>query len=121
MSIFEEQDFESAISEKGKKFLEGLKYLKNKYKKIGDVDGIGLALRIECTEEDGFTPDKKLCDAIIEEGLKGDLFYASSKYGIVLNNGGYYKNVITLVPPVTITEDEITMAIDLLDQLFARF
>lgn len=121
MSIFEEQDFESAISEKGKKFLEGLKYLKNKYKKIGDVDGIGLALRIECTEEDGFTPDKKLCDAIIEEGLKGDLVYASSKYGLVLNNGGYYKNVITLVPPVTITEDEITMAIDLLDQLFARF
>ncbi len=121
MSIFEEDDFETSITEKGKKFLEGLKHLENKYKKIGNVDGLGLALRIECTEEDGFTPSKKLCDSIIDEGLKGDLTYKGEKCGIVLNNGGYYKNVITLVPAVTITNEEIDMAIDLIDQLFARF
>jgi 4-aminobutyrate aminotransferase-like enzyme len=121
MSIFEEEDFETSIAEKGKKFLEGLKYLEAKYKKIGNVDGLGLALRIECTEEDGFTPSKKLCDSVIDEGLKGDLTYKGEKCGIVLNNGGYYKNVITLVPAVTITNEEIEMAIDLIDQLFARF
>lgn len=121
MSIFEEGDFETSIAEKGKKFLEGLKYLKGKYKKIGNVDGLGLALRIECTEEDGFTPSKKLCDDVIEEGLKGDLIYKGNKCGIVLNNGGYYKNVITLVPAVNITNEEIDMAIDLIEQLFARF
>lgn len=125
MSIFEEgfegRDFESLIKEKGERFLRGLQYLKSKYPKIGNVDGLGLALRVECTEEDGFTPSKKLCDDIIDEGLKGDLNYGGEKHGIVLNNGGYYKNVITLVPALTITNDEIDMAIDLLDQLFARF
>ena len=121
MSILEEEDWETSVAQKGAKFLEGLKYLENKYKKIGNVDGLGLALRIECTEEDGFTPNKKLCDSIIEEGLKGDLTYNGEKCGLVLNNGGYYKNVIALVPPITISEKEINMAIDLLDQLFARF
>ncbi len=121
MSIFEEGNFEEEIALKGERFLNGLKYLESKYKKIGNVDGLGLALRIECTEEDGFTPNKKLCDSILEEGLRGDLLYKGKKCGIVLNNGGYYKNVITLVPPVTISDEEIDMALELIDQLFARF
>lgn len=125
MSIFEEghqgKDFESSVKEKGKKFLEGLYNLKSKHKRIGNVDGLGLALRIECTEEDGFTPSKKLCDDIISEGLKGNLNYNGEKCGIVLNNGGYYKNVITLVPSLTITDSEIDLAVNLLEQLFARF
>ncbi len=121
MSIFEEGNFEQEIAEKGARFLSGLKHLEAKYKKIGNVDGLGMALRIECTEEDGYTPNKKLCDSLLEEGLKGDLAYKGKKCGIVLNNGGYYKNVITLVPPVTISNDEIDMAIELIDQLFARF
>lgn len=121
MSIFEEKNFEDEIKEKGERFLNGLKVLEKKYKTIGNVDGLGLALRIECTNEDGFTPDKELCDNLQEEGLKGDLKYHGKNCGLVLNNGGYFKNVITLVPPVTITTEEIDIALELLDQLFARF
>ena len=123
MSIFEEKEefFEREIKRKGEKFLDGLKQLKLKYKKIGNVDGLGLALRIECCEDDGFTPNKKLCDEILEEGLRGHLTYKNQRCGIVLNNGGYYKNVITLVPSVVISDEEIDMALILLDQLFARF
>lgn len=120
MSVFEENDPEAMIMEKGALFLEGLKTLKSKYKNIGNVDGLGLALRLEVCEEDGFTPNKALTDEIIEEGLKGDLYANGKKCGLVLNNGGYYKNVITLVPSLYITHDEINMAIDLLDQLFKR-
>ena len=108
------------IKEKGKRFLDGLKCLQKRHRTIGNVDGLGLALRIECTKEDGFTPDKALCDSIIEEGLKGDLEYRGQRCGLVLNNGGYFKNVITLVPPVTISNEEIDMAIELIDRLFER-
>lgn len=123
MSIIEEQeaDFERDIPIKSARFMEGLKMLKSKHKNIGDVGGIGFALRIEITEKDGFTPNKKLCDAIQEEGLKGNLIYNGKKCGLVLNNGGFYKNIITLVPSLYITNEEIDMAIELLDQLFARF
>jgi len=48
------------------------------------------------------------------------LSYNGKKCGLVLNNGGFFKNIITLVPQLYITDDEIEMAIDLLDQLLGR-
>ena len=121
MSIVEEEQkqLESEIARKSNKFKAGLNYLKSKYDCIGDVGGIGFALRIELTQKDGITPNRELCDAMQEEGLKGDLSYNGKKCGLVLNNGGFYKNIITLVPQLYISDDEIDMAIDLLDQLFS--
>ncbi len=122
MTIVEEEqnDFEVEIPKKSQRFMNGLNYLKSKYKQVGDVGGIGFALRIELTQEDGYTPNRDLCDAMQEEGLKGNLTYNGKKCGLVLNNGGFYKNIITLVPQLYITNEEIDMAIDLLDQLLGR-
>ena len=122
MSIVEEEEakLESEIKRKSALFMRGLNYLKNKYPEVGDVGGIGFALRIELTQKDGITPNRELCDAMQEEGLKGDLSYQGKKCGLVLNNGGFYKNIITLVPQLYITDNEIEMAIDLLDQLLTR-
>lgn len=122
MKIFEEKasEWESHIAQKGKYFLEGLKTLEKKHRTIGTVDGLGLALRIECTKEDGITPDAELCHKILTEGYKGKLSYRGKKCGIILNTGSHYKNTITLVPPLTIAYEEIDMAIELIDQLFTR-
>ena len=122
MSIVEEDEkkLEHDIPIKSARFMNGLKYLQSKYKSIGDVDGIGFALRMELTQSDGITPNRELCDALQEEGLKGDLSYNGKKCGLVLNNGGFYKNIITLVPQLYISDEEIDMAIDLFDQLFSR-
>jgi len=120
MRIGETPGFEESIEEKGKKYLEGLKYLQSKHKTIGNIDGIGLALRIEVCQEDGFTPNKELASMIADEGLKGDLIYKGKKCGLVLSIGGYYKNVFTLAPSLYITDEEIDASIDLFDQLFTR-
>lgn len=121
MRVSEAPNFENDIKERGRKYLEGLNHLKSKYKCIGDVDGIGLALRIEVCQDDGFTPNKELTSKILEEGLKGDLDYQGEKCGLVLSAGGYHKNVFTLAPSLYVTDREIDMTIDLLDQLFGRF
>ena len=42
------------------------------------------------------------------------------KYGLVLDVGGYHKNVITFAPNLNISFDEINLAIELLDQLLTR-
>ena len=97
-----------------------MKELEKHHKRIGNVDGLGLALRIECVTEDGYTPDPKLLHDILEEGLKGNLSYNGKKYGLILNKGSHYNNTITLVPAVTITYKEIDMALSFLDQLFTR-
>jgi 4-aminobutyrate aminotransferase-like enzyme len=87
---------------------------------IGDVDGLGLALRVEVCQEDGYTPDKAALDWMCDEAMKGDLEAGGENYGLVLDVGGYHKNVITLAPNLLITRAEIDLALALLDQLFTR-
>jgi len=121
LKMLEEDDYEKLVNEKGTYFLAGLKDLQRRHPEaIGDVDGLGLALRIEVCKPDGTTPDRELTDRIFAEGLKGNLDARGRRYGVVLDVGGYYKNVFTLAPSFTITREEIDLALELLDQLFQR-
>ncbi len=120
MRVFAETDFETMVMSKGKYFLEGLKELQKKHKIIGDVDGLGLALRAEICTEDGFTPDKAMTDRMCDEAMKGDLVVNGKKYGLVLDIGGYHKNVITFAPALTISHEEIDLGLNLIDQLIRR-
>jgi 4-aminobutyrate aminotransferase-like enzyme len=121
MKMMAETDYESMVMEKGAYFLEGLKDLKRRYKVVGDVDGLGLALRMEiCEPSDSFTPSKAIVDQMVDEGLKGDIEVDGKRYGLVLDIGGYYKNVVTLAPSLHISKDEIDLALKLLDRLLHR-
>ena len=115
-----ETDYEAMVMAKGAYFLEALRDLQKRWPQIGDVDGLGLALRAEICEADGFTPNKALLDQIAEEGLKADVDIDGQKLGLILDVGGYYKNVITFAPSLEITHEEIDLAIKLLDALLRR-
>jgi 4-aminobutyrate aminotransferase-like enzyme len=115
-----EFDYGAMVMNKGKYFLEGLKDLQKRYPIIGDVDGLGLALRCEICAPDGFTPDKATLDFMVEEGMKGDIEIDGTRLGLILDVGGYYKNVITLAPSLEISYQEIDLAIALLDRLLHR-
>jgi 4-aminobutyrate aminotransferase / (S)-3-amino-2-methylpropionate transaminase / 5-aminovalerate transaminase len=121
LKMMEEGDYEHQVNEKGAYLLDGLRRLQKKHPQvIGNVDGLGLALRLEVTKPDGYTPDRELTDRIFAAGLAGDLDARGKKMGLVLDVGGYYKNVFTLAPSFTITREEMDLAIELLDQLFTR-
>ena len=120
MQMLKETDYETMVMAKGAHFLEGLKDLQKRHKEIGDVDGLGLALRAEICTDDGFTPNKALLDKMVEIGLSGDLDWKGKKMGLILDVGGYYKNVITLAPSLHITTEEIDPGLALLDQLITR-
>jgi 4-aminobutyrate aminotransferase-like enzyme len=115
-----ETDYETLTRVKGAYLLENLRDLKRRYRIIGDVDGMGMALRIEICTEDGYTPDKAIVDRMVAEAMKADLDIGGKRYGLVLDIGGYYKNVITLAPSLDITYEEIDLAMQLLDLLFQR-
>lgn len=117
MKVFKEKNYEQIVNEKGSYFLSKLQELKSRWKMIGDVDGLGLALRIELCQEDGFTPNRELADALFNAGLRGDLKANGKLYGLVLDIGGYYKNTLTIAPSLEITKDEIDLSIILLEQL----
>ena len=120
MTMLEEEDYEKKIMRKGKSFLGRLKKLQKKHRVIGDVDGMGMALRMEMTKSDGYTPDRDLADRIFAMGMRGGLKTSKGTYGLVLDVGGYYKNVFTIAPAFDITEDEMDLAVELLDILIKK-
>ena len=87
---------------------------------IGNTDGMGMALRIELCQEDGYEPDRELTDRMFAEGMKGDLDARGRRTGLVLDIGGYYKNVFTLAPCFDMSEEEIDIAVELIEQLIRR-
>ncbi len=121
LRLMEEEDYEAITKRKGAYFLTQIRELQRRYPRvIGDTDGLGLALRIEICRADGYEPDAELTSRIVAEGLKGDLDARGKKMGLVLDVGGYFKNVFTLSPCFDITEEEIDVAIELLTQLIRR-
>jgi len=120
LKMAEEEQIGAQVMERGAYFLSRIQELKTRWKVIGEVSGLGLALRIELCEPDGFTPSRKLADRLFNEGLLGDIDLDGKKYGLVLDIGGYYKNVITLAPNLMISESEIDLGIRLLEALLKR-
>ena len=120
MKIFEEGRYATSVAEKGRRFLDGLKSLQRKHPEIGDVDGLGLALRMEMCGPDGMTPDRGLADRMFQLGLSGTLQLGSGTSGLILDIGGYYKNVITLAPSLEITGAEMELAIQALDAVITQ-
>lgn len=120
LKIIEESDFKTSVNQKGRYFVKQLKALQKKYPQIGNVDGIGLALRIEMCEADGFSPNRALTDKICEIGLSGKLSAQGKKRGLILDVGGYYKNVFTLAPSFYISNSEIDLAVELFEEALIK-
>jgi 4-aminobutyrate aminotransferase / (S)-3-amino-2-methylpropionate transaminase / 5-aminovalerate transaminase len=120
MKMLAETDYETMVMKKGEYFLAGLRELQKAHKEIGDVDGLGLALRAEICQEDGFTPNKAMLDKMVDIGLAGELEHKGKRIGLVLDVGGYYKNVITFAPSLHISYEEIDLGLSLLDQLLRK-
>lgn len=115
------QGFGAMARGKGSQLLAMLRDLKGEFPSlIGDVDGIGMALRIEICAEDGYTPDRAAVEEIVRVALQGDIAIGGEEFGLVLDVGGYFKNVLTLAPALTITGEEIELAMSLLREVFAR-
>jgi 4-aminobutyrate aminotransferase-like enzyme len=120
MRLLQSKDYASMVREKGRCFIEGLRALASRHPEIGDVDGLGLALRMEMCEPDGRTPSRVLADRMFQIGLEGDLAVGGETIGLVLDIGGYYKNVITLAPSLEISESEIAQALCALEAVLVR-
>jgi 4-aminobutyrate aminotransferase-like enzyme len=120
LKMTSEDNFEKKVNDRGAYFLRRIEELKSRWKVVGDVSGLGLALRIELCEKDGFTASRKLADRMFNEGLLGDIRIGDKTYGLVLDIGGYEKNVITLAPSLLISEEEIDLGIQLFEALLKR-
>jgi 4-aminobutyrate aminotransferase/(S)-3-amino-2-methylpropionate transaminase len=87
-----------------------LEALAAKHPVIGDVRGRGAMLAVELTVPGSLTPDAAATGAVAR---------AAHESGLLLLTCGTYGNVIRLLPPLIISDDELDRGLALLDQAFA--
>lgn len=90
----------------GAYFKDKLNVLKEKYSSIAEVRGLGLMLGIEFLDEAG-KPNTELTSKLQKYALENDL---------LLLVCGSYHNVVRFIAPLTVTEKEIDIAIDIIDK-----
>ena len=86
--------------------MERLRAIQADHPLVGDVRGMGLMIGVELTGADG-TPDGASCGKVLEECLKR---------GLIVINCGPERNIIRLIPPLTISDEELGEALDILEQ-----
>lgn len=95
----------------GKYFREKLYKLQEKYPDIiGDVRGLGLMNAIEFVGEDK-VPNTEMTNKLRTKALEK---------GLLLLACGTYKNVIRFIPPLIVTEKEIDIAMDIIDEILEQ-
>ncbi len=110
MNVLEKDATPERVGELGIMLRAGLDKLKEKYTIIGDVRGRGLMQGIELVKD-------RSTKEPAPEATK-HLFEATRKLGLIIGKGGLYGNVVRIAPPMTVNEEEIAMALDVLDKGF---
>jgi 4-aminobutyrate aminotransferase/(S)-3-amino-2-methylpropionate transaminase len=101
------------INKKGKEvgaIITGhFKALQKEYPQIGDVRGIGAMIGIEFViDNDPLQPDSDLCDAIVK---------GCAARGLIVISAGTYKNIIRILSPLVITDEELGKGLSILTEV----
>ena len=92
------------VKKVGKFMIDGLKQLQTKHQSIGDIRGIGLMIGCEFVKKDG----SPAADYV------GKLEQLAFRKGLLLLSCG--KSTIRFAPPLIISENEIKVGLEILDQ-----
>ncbi|TIC79237.1 4-aminobutyrate--2-oxoglutarate transaminase [Nocardioides sp. GY 10113] len=78
--------------------------------RVGDVRGRGAMIAVELVKAGTSEPDAALTNAVAAAGRA---------QGLIVLTCGTYGNVLRFLPPLTITDELLTEALDILDEIFA--
>ncbi|MCX5785442.1 MAG: aspartate aminotransferase family protein [Elusimicrobia bacterium] len=85
--------------------------LKQKYPVIKDVRGIGAMLAIEFIEDEKtWSPATEICQKVIQDARDN---------GVILAGAGLHKNVIRLLLPLVITDEQLAEGLDIIGKAIA--
>ncbi len=112
ISVLEKEADPKHVAKMGKLLRQGLERLQEKYPVIGDVRGKGLMQGLELVNN----RERKEPST---EATK-QLFEATRELGLLIGKGGLYGNVIRISPPMTAQEEDVAVALDLLDKAFRQ-
>ncbi|MQA87053.1 MAG: aminotransferase class III-fold pyridoxal phosphate-dependent enzyme [Streptosporangiales bacterium] len=95
----------------GRRLIDGIRRLGDKYDIVGDVRGKGLIVGVELVRPGGTEPNPPAAGVILEEAKRG---------GLLIGKGGMYGNALRIAPPLTLTAEEADEGLEILTEAFAR-
>ena len=109
LEVIEEERLVARARERGEYLLQRLRELQTAHEQIGEVRGRGLLVGIELVEDrDSRRPADMLGAAVTAECLERGL-------SMNIVRAGTSANCFRMAPPLTIEEDEIDLAVEILD------
>lgn len=91
----------------GKVITDRLQNLKSQHTEIGDVRGIGAMIAIEFVKNgDPRQPNSEICPQIVK---------GCAENGLIILSAGTYKNVIRILSPLVITDEQLDKGLTILE------
>ncbi len=113
IKILQSDEFLDRVNEVGEIMRITLENWKEKYSIIGDVRGVGAMRLVEFVKDrTSKEPDPAITLDIIKEAV--------SK-GLIMIRAGLFSNCIRLLPPIAITNEELTEGLAVLEKAIANF
>ncbi|NYE03893.1 4-aminobutyrate aminotransferase/(S)-3-amino-2-methylpropionate transaminase [Bacillus niacini] len=110
LDIIESENLNERAQKIGKRATEKMKELAERFDSIGDVRGLGAMCAMEIVKDrHNKTPDKEAVGKIVK---------AAGERGLMLLSAGLYGNVIRLLMPLTITDDQLEEGLQILEEAF---
>jgi len=108
----EEDDLQQNAYKVGDHLYRGLKDLEDRFDIVGEVRGKGLMVGVELVKDsEGKDPNPEAAARVME---------ISKERGLLVGKGGLYGNVLRISPPLSITEDDASRAIETLEVAFGE-
>ena len=112
LDIYEKEDLAARSRELGATIREHFAKLQEHYSCIGEVRGLGCMIAMEMVKDRTTRePDAR---------LTSELMAAAHKHGLLLIKAGMYDNVIRVLVPLDVTDEQVRQALDILDAAFAE-
>lgn len=110
IDVLDRENLLGRAEEVGARFVEGFQRMRKKTNRsvIGDIRGLGAMIGVEFIEdEESRRPARSLVARVIKE---------AADRGLLLASAGRYFNVIRILVPLTISDDVIDEALEIIDQ-----
>ncbi|MGB9700487.1 MAG: 4-aminobutyrate--2-oxoglutarate transaminase [Thermodesulfobacteriota bacterium] len=112
LKIFREKNLVARAGEIGQKIMEKLFSFKEKFPFIGDVRGLGAMNALEIVvDKKNPQPNGDLTKAIVQRCYEK---------GLILITAGAYSNIIRLLVPLVVTDEELEKGLKILDEALAE-
>ncbi|MFT6871880.1 MAG: 4-aminobutyrate aminotransferase/(S)-3-amino-2-methylpropionate transaminase [Roseivirga sp.] len=108
IKLMKDEDMNAKARHIGDTIMHRIKTFMNECPAIGEIRGVGAMIGIEFVKNSNPNqPDSELCHQVVR---------ACADRGLILLSAGTYKNVIRILSPLVITDDQLNKGLDILTE-----